>query len=177
MSLGRRRLLALGGGGIAALALAGRAGGTPPVEVVEMRGSPRGEHVGFAPVGLALAPGTRLRFVNRDAGNSHTATTYHPAILDRQRRIPSAAAPWDSGLLMPEESFDVTVTAPGIYDLYCQPHEHAGMVMRLAVGRPGDPGWEGPAQPSDDLPEEALAAFPSVEAILATGRVMSVIAP
>lgn len=137
-----------------------------------MLGSPRGEHVGFAPLGLALAPGTRLRFVNRDPGNSHTATTYHPALFGRQRRIPAAAAPWDSGLLLPEERFEVTLEAAGVYDCYCQPHEMAGMVLRLVVGRPGDPGWEDAAPPSDDLPEAALAALPPVEAILARGPLM-----
>ncbi|WP_254368290.1 plastocyanin/azurin family copper-binding protein [Paracoccus sp. Z118] len=141
--------------------------------LVEMKGSPRGEQVWFAPVGLAVAPGETIRFVNRDAGNSHTATAYHPDILDRQRRIPDAAEPWDSGLLLPGEQFEVTLTAPGVYDLYCQPHEHAGMVARIVVGRPeSGPGWQGPAQDAGDLPEAALAGFPPVDAILARGSVM-----
>ncbi|MRX50007.1 hypothetical protein GI374_05985 [Paracoccus sp. S-4012] len=175
--MNRRGLLALASGGVAALALRTRpaaahgAAAHGPV-LIEMRGSARGEHVGFAPLGLAVAPGALLRFVNRDASNSHTATTYHPSLFDRQRRIPAAAAPWDSGLLLPEESFEVTLEAAGVYDCYCQPHEMAGMVLRLVVGRPGDPGWEGAAPPSDDLPEAALAALPSVEAILADGPLM-----
>ena len=39
------------------------------------------------------------------------------------------------------------------------------------LGKPGDPGWEGPAPDSEDLMPEVLAAFPTVEAILAQGRV------
>lgn len=141
--------------------------------VIEMRGSSRGEQVWFAPVGLAVTPGTPLRFINRDPGNSHTATAYHPRILDRPRRIPQAAEPWDSDFLLPSQHFDLSLTVPGVYDFYCQPHEHAGMVGRIVVGRAeSDPGWQGPAPASDDLPEAALAGFPAVEAILAKGQVM-----
>ena len=141
--------------------------------MIERKGSPRGERVACVPLGLAAAPGATIRFVTRDAGNSHTATAYHPDILDRPRRIPDAAKPWDSGLLLPDEEFEVTLTAPGVYDLYCQPHEHAGMVARIVVGRPDrDPGWQGPAADASDLPEAALAAFPPVDVILERGAVM-----
>ncbi len=170
MIASRRRFLVLGGGGIAALSIP-RLVRAATVQTIGMEGTPRGEHVWFEPTGLAVAPGTTLRFVNEDRSNSHTATAYHPSILDRQQRIPDAATPFDSGYLLPGESFEVTLTAPGVYDYYCQPHEHAGMVGRIVVGRPGDAGWQGAAGPSDDLPEVALAAFPPVEEILAKGRV------
>lgn len=166
----RRGFLALGGGALAALA-------TPSLlraaaEEIAMQGSARGERVWFAPQGIWVAPGTRLRFVNRDPGNSHTSTAYDPAILDRQRRIPLGATGWDSDFLMPDQRFEVTLTVPGVYDFYCQPHEHAGMVGRIVVGRPGqDAGWQDAAPPSEDLPPEALAAFPAVADILSLGRV------
>jgi plastocyanin len=141
--------------------------------MIEMKGSPRGEMVWFMPYGLAVAPGSTIRFVNRDPGNSHTATAYHPDILDRPRRIPARAMPWDSGLLLPGETFEVTLSVPGVYDLYCQPHEHAGMVARIVVGRPGQElGWQDPTAGPGDLPEVALAAFPPVHAILEQGSVM-----
>ena len=38
---------------------------------------------------------------------------------------------------MPGESFAVELTEPGVYDYYCIPHEHAGMVGRIVVGGPG----------------------------------------
>lgn len=172
---GRRHALLLGGGALAALAAPRILRAASPAgsrEVIEMRGTSRGEEVWFAPIGLAVAPGTTLRFVNRDPGNSHTSTAYHPRFLDRQLRIPDAAEPWDSDFLLPDQHFDVSLTVPGVYDFFCQPHEHAGMVGRIVVGRPGlDAGWQGPAPASDDLPEAALAAFPPVEAILAQGQV------
>lgn len=170
MKVSRRRALAMGGGGLAAVALPGRLGAAA-AEVVEMRGTARGERIWFAPLGLVVAPGTVLRFVNRDRGNSHTATSYHPDLFGRARRIPAAAAPWDSGFLLPEESFEVRLTVPGVYDYYCIPHEMAGMAGRIIVGEPGDPGFEGPAGDSSDIEPEALAALPAVDALLVLGRI------
>lgn len=158
-----RRTLLVG----AAAALATPAGAEAPVEIV-MQGSGDGTHVWFDPVGVLVAPGRTLRWVNREAGNVHTATAYHPANFDRPQRIPAAAGAWDSDYLMPGESFEVTLTEPGVYDYYCVPHEHAGMVGRIVVGAvPAD--WHG--WPAGDLPEVALAAFPAVEAIVAQGAV------
>lgn len=169
-----RRTLVTGGAALlwAASAPHRRATAAQPL-MIEMKGSPRGEMVWFVPIGLAVSPGATICFVNRDAGNSHTATAYHPDILDRPRRIPARATPWDSGLLLPGEAFEVTFTVPGVYDLYCQPHEHAGMVARIVVGRPGqDPDWQDLTAGPGDLPEAALAAFPPVHAILEHGTVM-----
>jgi plastocyanin len=167
----RRRLLARGGGGLAALLAAPALVRAAATETVEMRGTARGERVWFAPQGLAVAPGTTLRFVSRDAGNSHTATAYHPDLYGRARRIPEGAAPWDSGFLLPDESFEVALERPGVYDYYCLPHEMAGMVGRIVVGQPGDPGWEGAAAGPGDLPAAALAALPAAADILAQGRI------
>ncbi|MBW3097608.1 plastocyanin/azurin family copper-binding protein [Pseudohoeflea coraliihabitans] len=165
MMLKRRQALSSGGGVLAALACP-RLLAAAPLKTIFMRGSARGERIWFDPVGLAVAPGTRLRFINRDQGNSHTATSYHPDNYDRERRIPVRATPWDSGFLLPGDSFEVTLTAPGVYDYYCIPHEMAGMVGRIVVGMPEDPLWEGARGDSDDLAAQAAAGFPSVETIL-----------
>lgn len=168
----RRHLLAMGGGGLAILAAPSllRAA-TGATEVIEMRSTARGERVWFAPQGLAVAPGATLRFVNLDPGNSHTATAYHQDLFDRPLRIPEGATPWDSGFLLPDEEFEVTLEQPGVYDYYCLPHEMAGMVGRIVVGQPGDTGWQDASAHTGGLPEAALGAFPLVEEILAAGRV------
>lgn len=136
-----------------------------------MRGTARGERVWFVPRGLAVDPGTVLRFVNRDKGNSHTATAYHPEIFGRMRRIPAKAAHWNSDFLLPGDGFEVTLTVPGVYDYYCIPHEMAGMVGRIVVGTPDDPAWEGAAGPSDDVSLAVLDAFPPVKEILSRTRI------
>ncbi|MDF1609931.1 plastocyanin/azurin family copper-binding protein [Hoeflea sp. YIM 152468] len=170
MMLSRRKTLVLGGGAFAAL-VQPRLSSAAAREVIEMRGTARGEHIWFSPQGLAVAVGTTLRFVNRDPGNSHTATAYHESLYGRARRIPAAATPWDSDFLLPDEMFETTLNVPGVYDYYCIPHEMGGMLGRIVVGQPGDPGWEGPAADTGDLTPEALASLPSVEDILASGRV------
>ena len=170
MMLTRRHLLAGGGGIVATLATPLHLAAQDRL-VIEMRGTPRGERIWFSPVGLAVAPGTRLRFVNRDPANSHTATAYHPDLLGRPRRIPEAAEPWNSDFLLPGESFDVTLTVPGVYDYYCVPHEMAGMVGRIVVGTSAEPSWHGAVADPGDLPEAALNAFPRVEDILTRGRI------
>ena len=160
-----RRHVLLGAAALLAPRLARGADGA--VEIA-MAGRGDGSHVWFDPVGVLVQPGQTVRWTNREPGNVHTATAYHPANFDRPLRIPGAAIPWDSDYLMPGEVFAVELTEPGVYDYYCVPHEHAGMVGRIVVGRPGpDAG----GRPVGDLPEIALAGFPSVEAILRQGAV------
>jgi plastocyanin len=160
----RRLVLA---GAVALLAAPAVRAAVEPVEIV-MQGRGGGSHVWFDPVGLLVRPGQTLRWTNREAGNVHTATAYHPSNLDHPLRIPGAALPWDSDYLMPGESFAVELTEPGVYDYFCIPHEHAGMVGRIVVGSPGpDDG----VRPDGDLPDVALRAFPPVEAILRRGMV------
>src|SRR5690625_2023021 len=110
----RRDTFVLGGGLLVTLT-AWRSVAADPV-LIEMSGTARGEKVWFAPTGIAIEPGTTLRFVNNDNVNSHTSTSYHPDLFDRPLRIPEGAKPWDSGFLMPGESFDLTLTKPGVYD-------------------------------------------------------------
>ena len=65
------------------------------------------------------------------------------------------------------ETFSVTLTVEGVYDYFCIPHEHAGMVGRIVVGHPDTasaaPSTEGGA-PS--VPEPAQRAFPAVDEIM-----------
>lgn len=135
---------------------------------IAMGGTTGGAHVWFRPRGLLIQPGQTVRWRNQDAGNSHTATAYHPALYGRPQRIPDGAEPWDSGFLLPGEGFSVTLTVPGVYDYYCLPHEHAGMVGRIVVGRiPAD--WHEQKQSPGNThapPDVALEALPAVDRIL-----------
>lgn len=168
MSVTRRAALVMGGGAFLASLAGARPGQGSDVVDIAMAGGRNGAHVWFNPVGIHVAPGQVVRWTNRDAGNSHTATAYHPALSDHPLRIPEGAEPWNSGYLLPEETFSVTLVVPGVYDYYCVPHEQAGMVGRIVVGE-----VEGDPYGTDDatLPEAALRGFPPVAEILARGVV------
>lgn len=161
----RRQFLWMGGGFVALLPEIARTAGAAEIVDIEMGGRNKGAHVWFDPVGLLIKPGQTIRWTNRDDGNSHTATAYHPDLYDRARRIPQRAKPWDTGFLLPGETFSVRFTEPGVYDYYCIPHEGAGMVGRIIVGVPLEEEWLG-SVPGTDLPEAALNAFPSIEQIM-----------
>jgi plastocyanin len=134
-----------------------------------MQGNTDGSHVWFDPLGLRIQPGQTIRWLNLDPGNSHTATAYHPKNFKRPLRIPEGAKPWNSDYLLPNETFSVTLTVEGVYDFYCIPHEHAGMVGRIIVGEPGQSpvgGVTAQAAGGEPIPEIALLAFPSVDEIM-----------
>lgn len=176
MTLTRRRLLEGGGGIFTALALplvaSGPVGAAEP-SVIKMTGLPDGSDVWFEPIGLFIQPGQTVRWINRDAGNAHTATAYHPALFGRSRRIPAHANPWNSDYLLPDGSFTATFTQPGVYDYYCRPHEHAGMIGRIVVGdlRAKD-WWKTPLLNADsNLPKAAMDAFPSIAEIIKNGSI------
>lgn len=56
----------------------------------------------------------------------------------RARRIPVTVKPWDSGFLLPDESFGGIVSVPGVYDYHLSPHEMAAILGRIVVGQPED---------------------------------------
>ena len=173
--ISRRAVVKAGGTVLAGLLLpaaATRAAAPRRVDI-HMRSDAIGARVWFDPVGLWVPPGTTVRWV-LDA-NVHTTTAYHPANDHHPLRIPNRARPWDSGpLVNPGTWFSVTLTVEGIYDYYCTPHEIAGMVGRLVVGRPRGPGarrfdyfrGEAGTRQWTHVPEAARAAFPSIDAIM-----------
>jgi plastocyanin len=176
----RREFLKAGGLGLAGFGLLPNRWlrSASPLEVIEMRSDANGSQVWFDPVGLYVEPGTTVRWVLRE--NVHTATAYHPRNDHHSLRIPERALPWDSGFLVhPGDHFEVTLTVPGIYDYYCAPHEAAGMVGRIVVGKPVGPGaqafdyWVGKTGTDHwrQVPEAARQNFPTVARILSERRV------
>ena len=144
-----------------------------------MQSDDLGTQVAFEPVGLLIQPGQTVRW--RNAGNNvHTTTAYHPDNDDHPLRIPETAPPWDSGYLVnPGDQFEVTLTVEGVYDYFCAPHEIAGMVGRIVVGRPAGPGSlpfdyfeRDPArQHWKPVPPLAQRALPAIDRIMALGVV------
>jgi plastocyanin len=171
MRLTRREILGAGGG-FAALTLSSTAAWADGIVDIVMTGRDDGSHVWFDPIGVLIKPGQTVRWTNLNPGNSHTTTAYSPENSGRPLRMPKAARPWASDYLLPNETFSVTFTELGVYDYFCIPHEHAGMVGRIIVGEPVQNGWTQLDRANADLPEEALEAFPTVEEIMAKGVVL-----
>lgn len=165
----RRLLLAAGGSLLMSAVLARRASAADVVEIV-MSGTANGAQVWFRPRGVLIQPGQIVRWVNRDAGNVHTSTAYHPD-NGKPLRIPQGAKAWNSDYIMPDGSFDVTFTVPGVYDYFCVPHEQAGMVGRIIVGQV-DAALSPYGGSDGSLPAQALEHLPSVSDILAHGQVL-----
>lgn len=171
MTTTRRCVLKAGGTILAGLLIAPLSAHAAGTVEITMQGRQDGSHVWFDPIGVHIQPGQTIRWTNRDAGNSHTVTAYHPLNFDRPLRMPQNAEPFDSDYLLPGETFSVTFGEPGVYDYYCVPHEHAGMVGRIVVGTPAGHGWIEAEGADGDLPEIALKAFPPVEEIMRKGVV------
>ena len=136
---------------------------------ITMNGTQDGARVWFEPVGLHVPPGTVIRWINRDGGNSHSSTAYHPENDGHPLRIPDRAKPWNSDWLLPGQHFEVMLSIEGVYDYFCQPHELAGMAGRIVVGTPPLSGFW--SKPAPDIPPPILATLPAVGVILAKGRI------
>ena len=130
---------------------------THEVELViaEVEGRPI-PHFYFEPTGLFIEPGDTISFVA--VSPHHTVTAYHPMHVKPQR-VPEGVEPFSSPVIPVGESWEYTFESPGIYDLWCGPHEMYGMAMRVVVGEASGPG----AQAPDDLgPEGTFGAAGTV---------------
>ena len=168
----RRQILAAGGGILAGslLPFMARSYGKDETVEIHMKSDPEGSHVWFDPIGVLVAPGTTVRWIC-DA-NVHSTNAYHPNNENHSLRIPEHAKPWASDLLLPQQTFEVQLSVEGVYDYYCAPHEMAGMVGRIVVGKPAGPG----TLPFDyflaqgkswmPVPPAAQRAFPKISEIL-----------
>jgi len=116
------------------------------LRIGERHGAPPGStpEFFFEPTGLAIKPGQTVRF--RALTPHHTVTAYHSQHV-KTLRVPEGVPPFSSPVLPVGDAFDYTFTLPGVYDLWCAPHEFFGMVMRLVVGEATGPG----ARPSTDF--------------------------
>ena len=165
--------LAAGGLALAGLGLPRLSVAAPATADITMMSDPLGTTVWFDPIGIMVAPGTTVRWMVH--ANVHTTAAYHPRNDHHSLRIPEKAEPWDSHFLVnPGDHFSITLTVPGVYDYFCAPHEAAGMVGRIVVGKPAGPGtlpfdyFRGRPGTSAWVPVPAAArkAFPSVSEIV-----------
>jgi len=164
---------------LAGMAMLGQAGlATAATIEVKLIQTPAGRTY-FDPIGVHIAPGDTVRWVQ--INGFHSVTAYHPSNDNHELRIPVSAQPWDSGILLADypkrgATFEHVFTVPGVYDYFCKPHEMAGMVGRIVVGEPGDgpatkPFGYAPSAHWKPVPEAARKAFPSVAEIMRKGAV------
>lgn len=128
----------------------------PPVEpdhVVELLVRPvEGREIPeffYDPCGLYIDPGDTVKFSYTTP--HHTITAYHPA-RGEMRRVPEGVPPFSSAVLNAGAYWLYTFEIPGVYDLYCGPHEAFGHVMRVVVGT--TEGYEPLPDPCAAPPEE-----------------------
>ncbi len=133
----------------------------------------------FRPAGVHIV--WAIRCAGVQVSGFHSITAYHPKNDNHELRIPQAARPWDSDILLaqsprPDATFEHVFTVAGVYDYFCKPHELAGMVGRIVVGEPGDgPGTKpfgyAPDARWKPVPEVARKALPSIAEIVQKGKV------
>jgi len=104
----------------------------------------------FAPTGLKVDEGDIVRF-DFDTPE-HTVTAYHEG-QGRQQRVPDDNPPFSSPVINAGGFWLYEFDSPGTYDLFCTPHELFGMVMRIVVGDPSDPDYDGTFGPAGQPPK------------------------
>jgi plastocyanin len=127
----------------------------------------------FEPTGLAIEPGDTIVFIAKTP--HHTVTAYHPQ-QGKEQRVPDGVPPFSSPVIPVGTIWEYTFDIPGVYDVWCGPHEMFGMAMRIVVGEASGPGA---VPPSDFGPEGTMGGAgqilldPSLdpERILAEGSV------
>lgn len=109
----------------------------------------------FDPTGLHIRPGDIVQFTFDSP--DHTVTAYHPG-FGFQQRIPDGVPPFSSPIAPVDGYWLYQFDEPGLYDLYCAPHQVFGMVMRLVVGDIDEP--ELPPYTFDYEPAEPMVEAP-----------------
>ena len=90
----------------------------------------------FSPSVLEIQAGDTVRF-EHVGGIPHTATGYQEE-NGKLRRAPAGATVISSGDMNGGDTYEVTLTSPGVFDYFCAPHESQGMVGSIVVRGAGD---------------------------------------
>lgn len=116
----------------------------------------------FEPMGLHVDEGDVVRF--EVLSPDHTVTAYHER-HGRQQRVPDDAMPFSSPIITPGGFWLYRFDEPGLYDIYCAPHEFFGMVARIVVGDPDDDEYDGEfgAEGRPPVSREALGGLPGFD--------------
>ena len=115
----------------------------------------------FDPAGLFVEAGDVVEFVF--ATPDHAVTAFHPG-LGRTQRVPDGAPALSSPMMTAGSYWLFRFETPGVYDLYCPPHEQFGMAMRVVVGEASGPGTEpvSTERPAHGQPRPPMATAATV---------------
>ena len=91
----------------------------------------------FEPTGLFVESGDVVKFAF--ATPDHAVTAFHPG-LGRTQRLPDGVPALSSPMMTAGSYWLYRFETPGVYDLYCPPHEPYGMAMRVVVDEASGPG-------------------------------------
>src|SRR5262249_25363486 len=87
----------------------------------------------YEPPSVAIPRGTTVEWMNAGA-SPHTATGDPSRAANKEDVfLPDGAGPWDTGDIMPTQSYALVFDVPGFYVYFCVHHEGVGMVGRLVV--------------------------------------------
>jgi plastocyanin len=100
-----------------------------PAVVIKMLDQPER----FEPATLTVKVGQPVQWQN--AGNTVHDATNDPALVANKADVagPPGAKTFNSGFVLPGQTFQYTFTAPGTYRYVCVPHEAAGMKGEVTV--------------------------------------------
>lgn len=107
---------------------------TDPGQFYPNPGSPTAIKFGafhFHKAGLYVEPGdiVKWEFVFPE----HMVAAYHPR-MGRQQRVPENTPSFGSPVMSQGDFWLYQFNTPGVYDMFCPPHEEYGMAMRVVVG-------------------------------------------
>ena len=88
----------------------------------------------FDPEKVTIKAGEAVRWVNDNAGPSHTVTTDSSMVQNEDDvEIPDGAKPFSSGVIKPGKFYQHTFDVPGTYRYACAPHEGSKMLGVVVV--------------------------------------------
>jgi plastocyanin len=156
--------------------------GTTSYTVVNGAGGNQASVLRFLPVNLTVKPGDSVTWLGNDPHEVHTVTFYdpagkvpdfivpHPQSSGPPRLVLPHAAPendtvvdskdlYNSGLLLPGQSYTFTFPKPGVYTYVCVVHAPQAMFGTITVSEAGAPA---------SLPNTGAAESPAVLPLLVT---------
>jgi plastocyanin len=99
-----------------------------PAAVVEMT-----DQLAFEPERITVRVGDTVEWRN-PTRLPHTVTTDPEEAQDPEHvQLPEGAEPFNSGNIMPDETFSHTFNVAGEYQYFCIPHEMQGMLGHVTV--------------------------------------------